>query len=253
MRKIHQRTIAAVAVAASVIGGAGVAIVARTHHDKAGLPATTTCALDQQAFLHAQDLGDFTTEVATTFTSSPFRGTMPGHTPPKFVSSFQASRVQGYIATAAVTGPFRAAEDDATRALGYQVGKLPLVPLSGAIVQATPGLLEMYQTNWAFSSSAGAAAWLDSVRASKGGLYGAEVVTFPVQRPGVDVYAYQSTPVPDDGQHEHTVGVVMQSGSYVVQMSFQGGKDLDHEKMTALATTALARVAQQCGHIQEKG
>lgn len=160
-------------------------------------------------------------------------------------STFSGGHIHGSIATVAVTGPDRASEDAYARSLGYQVGKWPLVPLTGSVVAHNPGLLEVYEKHYVFSAVS------DATAAEK---YFADSWAADPQAHALDsttlgspwTVGTETTLGPADGQHEESVQMVAQIGPRVVVLAFQGGHSLDAASIIPTAHTAITRLRAAC-------
>lgn len=227
-------------------GGVGASLLVQKLFLRGADPAngTTSCAIGSATYLQTSDLGTFDMITDQTYRQAPFHGQRGGVTPLPFVALFETGRLRGYIADLAVTGPYRKSEDDLARSLGYPIGKWPLVPLQGPVVQGNPGILEVYQSNWVFRSEQGAAAYLAHSRSSIAiDPNGAEI--YP-QGVGSSVVAYRSTLGSPDAQHERLINIASQQGTVVVQIAFQGGQALTEEQVVPLMQVALRRLGQAC-------
>jgi hypothetical protein len=235
--------------AALVLAGlvTGIVIDNRVHSNgSAGDPRRLAppCATQSNLYLQVSDLGAFDVITDQTYQRAPFHGQRAGATPLPFVTSFLTGRLRGYVADLAVTGPYRKSEDDFARSLGYPIGKWPLVPLQGPVVQANPGLLEVYQTNWVFTSEQGATAYMGHVRSSIAiDPNGIEIHPTGV---GTSVVSYDSTLGPADALHERVINIASRQGKVVVQIAFQGGQGLSENAVVSLMQTALLRLATAC-------
>ncbi|MGH7868014.1 MAG: hypothetical protein ACREP9_10405, partial [Candidatus Dormibacteraceae bacterium] len=112
---------------------------------------TMACASVNRAFLAPSDFGDFVVLTHGHFTKWPF-DTANGRLPSGYPRLVEME-LRGYIAMIAVNGADRASEDATARAAGYEIGKFPLVPLSGDVVLHNRGVLEVYESNWTFIST----------------------------------------------------------------------------------------------------
>jgi len=202
------------------------------------------CVLSPNAFLAARDIGDFTTFVDQQFHQPPFTGRAGGQ-PLPFMTDFRGARIRGFIATLALRGPERRAEDARAHALYYKVGRWPLVPLEGHVVRAHGGALEVYQTNWSFSSAAGASAWLAALRASRGG--DAEMSYYQIAVSlGDESFAYHSHPLDGDPSQERAIGIDVRRGATVSMLRVQGGSAVDIAVALPLARKVLSDITRAC-------
>lgn len=119
-------------------------------------------------------------------------------------------------------GKYRAQDDAYARSLGYHVGKWPLLPYIGPAVSGLPhGVLEASEEIYQFRSAAAAGTWLTDARwepTPSPDLTGISLPSGFIARAGVSG--------PDDGRHEHGIGISGQIGSTVVVVSFNGGRQL---------------------------
>lgn len=161
--------------------------------------------------------------------------------------------MRGWIAEVAVDGPDRAAEDAIARSLGYSIGKLPLVPLVGPVVEHNPGVLEVYQTNTVYRSVAGASDFMADL-AADAKLAETTVVTtdgraepkgIPVQLSGGDEDVAYEMPgyVGPDGATEAFFTFAVRLGRFVVQLSVQSGYGWTVLQAIAVLDQATAQLA----------
>jgi len=151
-------------VAVLVCGGmalTGFAVSAALRPQSASPSSRGTCVVQDDAYISPRDLGSFTLLINQRFARPPFMG---DGSPLPFTTTFNVARLEGFVNDLALRGRYRAENDAQARALHYTVGHLPLLPLTGAIVRDHVGALEVYQTNWAFTSRDGAAAYMQALR-----------------------------------------------------------------------------------------
>jgi hypothetical protein len=237
----------------------GVAVASLIAGCEGGPSVVGTCATLDGAYLSSHQLGDgLQVIVDQRFTASPAAAhrSLNG-TPPPQISQWVSGKLIGWIAITAVDGPARASEDALARSLGYTVGKWPLVPLSGAVVEHNPGVLEVYQTNDVFASSAAAEDYFSGLSQSA---IGSETITIteggrtkpraePLKLSGGDLSFGDQTPGwidPTSGMTETFVSLGVLLGDAVVQLSVQGGSDVGPNQALALLNQALSRVASTC-------
>jgi hypothetical protein len=173
------------------------------------------------------------------------RGSAPGASPPAYVSDYRAGRIAGYLANIAVSGPDRSQLDADARSLGYQVGKWPLVPLVGPVVQHNPGLLETYVTVLAFRSAAGSRSWM-SFESASFGLANYTVLASPDSRVAIAVEGILGV---NDGLHEHILIYEVPIANTVLELAYQGGFGLSEASVASQTETAIERFAKACGPI----
>jgi hypothetical protein len=200
----------------------------------------TPCGAGKNVVLASSDLGAFTQFVHYESSVYPYRG-LPFASPPSYVSRFRAGVTIGFINNVALGGEFRADEDRIAWSNGYTPGKWPLVPLEGSVVQATPGLLEVYEYTYVFAAPADAASWVqyalnlnagDASKTSAGTMEG--------------LAAYIRVLGPSDGRHETAVMLVGRVGTVGVTLEFQGGVEVTPAGVSGLVRTALKRIRTTC-------
>jgi hypothetical protein len=183
---------------------------------------------------------------------------LPGSGPdPAAISAWQAARLRGWIAEIAVDGPDRAAEDAIARSLGYTVGKLPLVPLVGPVVQHNLGVLEIYQTNTAYNSAAGATDFMGDLAGSarlaettivtEGGHLEPSGHALPLNGGDEDVAYEEPGFMGPQGATETFFTFAVRLGSYVTQLTVQSGLGLTEQQAVAVLAQAVERMAHSCG------
>jgi hypothetical protein len=219
------------------------------------LSARASCATANAAFLPTPDA--FVNAVDRRFVESPLLGHRLGGGPyPAAISDWQAGRARGWINEVAIDGPDRAAENSIARSLGYTVGTLPLVPLIGPVVQHNPGVLEMYQTNTEYSSTAGAVDLMTDLTGSAR-LAETTMVTESghVQPPahavpftwGDESLAYEQPGfMGPQGATEAFFTFAVRVGRYVVQLTVQSGDGLTQPEAATLLGHAVAPLTRSC-------
>jgi hypothetical protein len=206
-----------------------------------------SCALATKSYLPLSDFGQFFDLGGGTSAEADWRGLMgPGGKVPLWVSEFKRSRVTAAMARRALEPPF-IEQENAKKAKLHVPGPWPPSPLSGLIVEKTPGLLEVDQVHAVYTSPAGGLALSATLRADRGGLggYATANARAPRVMPGA-VVTYDIVgvyPAPDD---ENRVLVGIEYGPVLAQFSFQGGKGVDQELVAPLVVKAAARLAEAC-------
>jgi len=222
--------------------------------------ASYTCATSDGAYLTTAALRQpFVAAVDDRFGRSPLLDhRLPGSGPsPAAIRDWVGARLRGWIAEAAVDGPDRAAEDAIARSLGYSIGKLPLVPLVGPVVEHNPGVLEVYQTNTVYRSVAGASDFMADL-AADAKLAETTVVTtdgraepegIPVHLSGGDEDVAYEMPgyLGPDGATEAFFNFAVRLGRFVVQLSVQSGYGWTVPQAIAVLDRATAQLARSCG------
>jgi hypothetical protein len=171
------------------------------------------------------------------------RGSAPGEQPPAYVADYQSGHITGYLSAVAIHGPDRAELDAVASSLSYPIGRLPLVPLEGPIVEHNQGLLEVYVTVRAFKSETGVRSWLSSKSAAFAQSHYA-VAPSPDKRIAL---AITGSLGPDDGLHEHILIYEVTSASSVLELAYQGGSGLSETIVAPETDTAIQRFGQACG------
>lgn len=219
----------------------------------------TTCIAGNSAFLLAAQLpGSFVVIHDQPLQKSP-RAThyLPIGPTPLAISTWKAGHLRGWIATVAVDGPDRPAEDAVARSLGYAVGKFPGVPLIGPVVEHNSGVLEVYETVNLFGDATGARDWMTDVTDTA---HGAETniatdagVPVPKAMPlsihgADDAVGYEMPPwvEPRFGQTERTFVVAALENRYVVQVNVQGGSAVTVAVALPLVNRTLERLSAAC-------
>ena len=222
--------------------------------------ARSSCATTDGAFLLATSLPQaFVLDVDDRFVQSPLLNhRLPGSGPdPAAISNWQAARMRGWIAKIAVDGPDRPAEDAIARSLGYTVHTLPLVPLLGPVVQHNPGVLEIYRTNTAYSSAAGAADFMADLAGSArleettvfsdGGHIEPSAHALPLTG-GDEAVAYEKPGFTgSQGAAETFFTFAVRLGRYVTQFTVQSGYGLNEQQAVAVLAKGVERAAHSCG------
>ena len=160
-----------------------------------------------------------------------------GH-PPWDLTQYVCGQGNGFVANDIMYGKYRAQDDALARSLGYQIGRLPLLPYVGTAVSAVPHkVFEAYEVVVQFRSARAAAIWLSGARgrpAAPGGLTGVSLPDGFLARAGVAG--------PDDGKHEHQIGITGRIGTAVVAVSINGGRDLSWQNARPIWDSAWQRL-----------
>lgn len=209
-------------------------------------PPSATCVTRGSAFLRPAQLGDFTRFVDRSFNRSPLAEFTPAQADSPLTAGFSALRVEGFIATEALTGAYRANEDQRARALHYHLGRWPLVPLAGMIVRDNPTrALEIYQSNWSFRSGSAASAYMKAA-SNSARLRSPDIATPQLMRLGREVIAYRFQPPASHPGSEAIVWAAVQQGAAVITLGVQGGPRMTEGEAYALVRKALRRVRTTC-------
>jgi hypothetical protein len=159
-----------------------------------------------------------------------------------FVTDFEQARIVGYLNKVARESQYVESSNDLRESLGYEVKEEGFLPLSGQVIADNPGLLEAYQTDYAFSSVEGARDWIESQRLSN-----SDALVPPgdkLRYLGEDVVLWHR-PASKDTQ-ETTFGLSFRTGSDVIGLSLQGGRTVDLDLVTAVAFDVAKQVANSC-------
>ncbi|MGH7686784.1 MAG: hypothetical protein ACREN2_08210 [Candidatus Dormibacteria bacterium] len=207
-------------------------------------PVSSPCALETSAFLPASALSGFTQIVDLHLSGAPIKGGAPGATPMLAVSDFASGRMIGYLSNEAIDGPDRAQEDALSRSLGHPPGRFPEVPLSGAIVRDSPGLLEAYEFALVYHSERGAQ---DFVRWFSGSLGAAGgTVASAAGAPNISAYFFPAQTTGSTPPYEQTYDYIERIGRVVIRVAFSGGQQLEPAQLSNLATRAQNTMLTRC-------
>jgi hypothetical protein len=223
---------------------------------------TASCATADSAYLdgtHAPLSGSFDSLVDQRFTVSPLEGHHVGGVASAglAISDWRAARLRGWIARIAVSGPDRVSENRYAESLGYSVGRFPLVPLVGPVVEHNSGILEVYQTNTEYHSASGASDYIKDLASAallaettqeteKGTALPRAI---PMQLAGGDESVAYETPqylIPHVGPTERFFTFSVRLGGYVLQLSVQGGDDLNSGAALGVLNVAAMSLTRSC-------
>lgn len=224
----------AAVVAACVTSGTGGYVAYRVARNVAPTEPLAACALKDAVYIPHSALPRFVPFLDYAFDSLP-RAMGPNY--------LVKARQTGMLARDAVSGPFRASLDAIARSHGYRVGKYPLTPLSGPIVEAMPGPLEEYETNYVFTRSSAAHEWFAGRERNGSGIADAHDTFFPVAI-GDESFGIRSND--SNTAHETLVYVGLRVGRVVVQIDVLGGVAVSNTRVTALASAVAGRLRQDC-------
>lgn len=240
-RWILSGTLLSVTVAAGVAGFAIHGALSGAATSVQNGQATQNCAIRDQTYVEISMLPSFEATVDNTMNGLPFRRDGGAST------GFVAGRYKGALASIAISGPDRASEDQRAKALHYPIGRIPLVPLQGPVVEHNPGPLEWLEAHMIFSSATAASAWLVSDQDPKNFVNGgAPEQTFS---PGIGQGSYGliTTLGPKAPGNETLVSVETRLDNVVVQYTIQGGSSVDSTTIIPYAEHGLKLLQQQCG------
>jgi hypothetical protein len=162
-------------------------------------------------------------------------------------STYVAGHIDGYLAEAAISGPDRAAEDAYARSLGYQIGKWPLLPLTGTVVTHNHGVLEVYQEDLVFRTSAGAAAMASIYQRSAALIPGTTLGPWTVSaaEPS-DAFSVETVPPKEKPVLENDVWMIARWGDLVVRIAVQGGDGVSTTEAFPIGKTAVMHLVDAC-------
>lgn len=220
---------------------AGYALRSRGGSTPANTTASPDCALSDQSYVPVSALPSFQPMVDNKFDTLPFRQGDGG--------GFLKGRLKGSIASIAVNGPDRAAIDQHSTALHYQIGKFPLVPLQGPVVEHNPGPLEWYETHMLFDDVNSAAAWMKiNSNTSVSFEAGTTSSPYPVLF-GDESFGAQDIPSPPSVQMETRDWAMVRIGNVVLSYSLQGGSGLTASTITPYLQQGMAQYQAACGRL----
>lgn len=205
----------------------------------AGAGAGEICAVQDEAFMPVDRFGEFVEAVDSTMNTSPYGG-VALEAPLK--QSYRQGRVKGAISSAALRPEYKQENDALARSLGYIPGDLPLLPLVGAVVRETPGLLEVYQANEVFSSGEAVALALAAARTSN-----SSFVVPPEEhllKLGDETALFEESPRDDDQQRR--VVAITRWGDIIMSLTLKGGRDVTLQEASAYSQEAFARLQSAC-------
>lgn len=222
-------------------------------------PFSSACATSGSAYLSSSMLpGAFQVIVDQSFAEAPAAlHRLPGAPSIAAVTDWTSGRLVGWIATIAVNGPDRPSENALARSLGESVGRFPLVPLSGPVVEHNPRVLEIYETNDVFSSTNGAENYYSELLGSANEAETVTITENGIAKPrahaltvtGGDQSFGDETPGwmdPKLGMTETDIAVGVVIGATVVQFTVQGGAALVPSEALGLLNQALRQIAKAC-------
>ena len=205
-----------------------------------------SCALREDALLEASAYGDFSETMEALATDSRRRG-LPGGPEPSYPAyrTYAGDSFRGSVTSLAYQSPFKEDNEAFARSYGHTPPEgRPFLPLAGSqIVVDHPGLLEVYQTNIAFSSEEGAADKINRLREGNGPTLVAQA-EIPAGL-GDEVVIWQRDPGGERG--ERTVGVGVRVARVVIGFSFQGGMALTVTGVLPHVSDAISTLEAACG------
>lgn len=196
------------------------------------------CAAANVSFVPSTAYGDFVTFTNQKMNTSPFHAAASGPQQQDFV----AGRLVGSLSSIALRDPYRAEEDAMSSSLHYTIGPFPRVPLSGPVVQDTPGVLEAYETHLAFSNASAASTVLSDFRLSNQRFL---VDTHGLKDVAADQLVATSEPATAPTR-EAAVRVAFVRGSVYVALTFLGGRSTSIGSISSYVRLSQARLDQQC-------
>lgn len=225
-----------IAVAAVLFGG----FVASTIMLRVATSSDSgpVCATSAGSFLNTAWFGSMVEMGASEEDNLPFSVAADPAT-----SQFRYGRTSGYIAAIALDSPYRAEEDAQARALGYQIGQWPIVPLSSSVVMEYSGTLEAYQTHLSFQSPGGAHEFLSGLVDSND--QATRVPDSELPRLGDEIVGYLS-PGDEQAGVESEIGLDIRFNHTVVQVDLRGGSQMTLEYAMQVANAAAGQLAATC-------
>lgn len=203
--------------------------------------ATSPCVTRADAFVAASELPGFVQTADTRFDHLPthsLRGWDPA------AAAFTGGGYRGFLASVAINGPDRPAEDAYARSAGYTPGALPLMPLQGPVVDHNPGPLEVYDAVYGFTSADAARSWYRSVTDSASANQTIAAV------PGIaDDAREASGPIGlnPTGHQESVVYLGARLGTIVLTVSVQGGGATTSGAVRPIILRAVHALQRACG------
>lgn len=207
------------------------------------------CAVSASTFIDPGAFPELERFVEQTSTKAPVKGGAGKPQQRPAVAEFRGGRMVGSIARIAVDGPDRAAQDGEARAKGYPIGRWPLVPLHGAVVEHARGLLEVYEFHAAYLSSKGVADWVAFLAAS----HADSGARLEVPGGDADISAWRYYIGDNDGSNELVVEAVISLGSATVRLDLQGSPGMDIAALWPVVFATKQRVLAACGPQIESG
>jgi len=210
-------------------------------HDAGGV----SCALRTDALLEASAYGDFR-ETTESLANDSRRHGLPGSSEPSYPAyrAYLGDSFRGSVTALAYQSPYKEDNEAFARSYGHTPPEdRPFLPLAGSqIVVDHPGLLEIYQTNIAFSSEEGAIDKMNRLRRGN-----APSLVPQAEIPlvlGDDLVMWQRNPEVEKGQR--TVGAGVRVGRVVIGFSFQGGTALTVAGVLPHVRDAISTLQAAC-------
>jgi hypothetical protein len=155
------------------------------------------------------------------------------------VTQYVCGLSNGFVSQVIMYGKYRTQNNALARQLGYRVGKFPLLPVIGPVVSALPhGVFEAYEEVFQFRSVTAATDWLSDARWEPTPPQDMADVSLPA---GFIARAGMSGP--NDGKHEHGIGISGRVGTDVIVVSFNGGRLLSWSDVQHFWLTEYRRLA----------
>ncbi|HEV2373545.1 MAG TPA: hypothetical protein VGS19_15400 [Streptosporangiaceae bacterium] len=161
---------------------------------------------------------------------------------PQESTQYVCGESNGFVADDMMHGKYRAQDNALARSLGYTLGRLPLLPYIGPAVTTDPhGVFEAYESAYGFRSVTAAGKWLTSARRTPVRPDDLTVPLPPSFIARTDVFG------PNDGRHEHRIGISGLIGTTAVVVSFNGGRGLSWRDIQAIWQSAYSRLRHCLG------
>jgi hypothetical protein len=226
--------------------------LAKRHGRESGhrvTPSLASCVVRDRNGLRARDAGSFATMIDGVTSSLPSLGGRPGG---RQISQdgFLAGREKGLIATIALHGRYRAAENRWAEEHNYPLMKWPYVPLTGLVVRANPRkVLEVYEEDYVFRSDPWARAWLRAwiQPGSQAAQQGTLLRSLPAL--GDETVGFKLSLGPGNG-NEEAIGVITQTGVSALEIAVQGGKRLRVKSALRIARRVETRLTRACPRVR---
>lgn len=202
----------------------------------------SSCLMSPAALISQAQLTAFTDVVTQRLNGPPIPGGIPAAVA-TFSNDYVGGRLVGFVANIAIQGPDRPLEDAYARSLGYPPGRIPLVPLSGAIVRDSPGLLEVYESVYVYGSESQADSLARLLHQSL--LVGGSHVAI-AGVPADDGYFLPAPTTGPNPPYESAFQVVAVANTSVLRVSLQGGSELTVTDAAQITREAVARMGLAC-------
>ena len=210
------------------------------------------CAQASNANLQASYLGDFRQILSDSPKSPPIKGGVV-HPSYSAYTDYVGGHLIGFVSNLAYTTPYWQENQAAARSLGYQLGSVPMVPLSGQIVIDHPGILEGYEFLTEYKSDSAAQQFEEMLLRGISPHTVADYVPLPAPIFGSTAVRYSvgSSSAPAGTEDEIRVEVL--DHNFEADFAFRGGDAMNEKEVARIVNQTIGGLNRDCSLSTKSG